>query len=118
MDEVHYDDLTAHGEAESSATVKQRVNAARAIQNVRFEGTCVHCNADMTSEMIKKYCVLDGDGERILQNAFDKLGLSARAYTRILKVARTIADLGGADKISAKHVAEAVMYRTLDKAVR
>ncbi len=118
VDEVHYDDLTAHGEAESSATVKQRVNAARAIQNVRFEGTCVHCNADMTSEMIKKYCVLDGDGERILQNAFDKLGLSARAYTRILKVARTIADLGGADKISAKHVAEAVMYRTLDKAVR
>ncbi|MDE6966825.1 MAG: hypothetical protein K2O94_07600, partial [Clostridiales bacterium] len=70
------------------------------------------------SAMIKKYCVLDGAGEKILQAAFDKLGMSARAYTRILKVARTIADLCGAPDISAKHVAEAVMYRALDKAVK
>ena len=118
VDEVNYDDLTSDVEAESSACVKERVNAARELQNKRYAGTTVHSNADMTSAMIKKYCVLDGAGEKILQAAFDKLGMSARAYTRILKVARTIADLCGAPDISAKHVAEAVMYRALDKAVK
>ncbi|MBD5132250.1 MAG: YifB family Mg chelatase-like AAA ATPase [Clostridiales bacterium] len=118
VDEVGYDELTSDGQAESSADVRKRVNAARAIQITRYAGTDVHCNAKMTSEMIKAHCALDTAGERILQNAFDKLGLTARAYTRILKVARTIADLDGAQNISAKHVAEAVMYRSLDKAVR
>ena len=118
VDEVKYDDLSSDVDAESSATVKERVNAAREVQNKRYAGTTVHSNADMTSAMIKKYCVVDAAGERILQAAFDKLGMSARAYTRILKVARTIADLGGAADISAKHIAEAVMYRALDKAVK
>lgn len=118
VDEVNYDDLTSDVEVESSACVKERVNAARELQNKRYSGTTVHSNADMTSAMIKKYCVLDGAGEKILQAAFDKLGMSARAYTRILKVARTIADLCGEPDISAKHVAEAVMYRALDKAVK
>ncbi len=117
VDEVNYDDLTDKSDAESSAAVKDRVNAARAVQTERYKGTGVHSNSKMTGEMIKNYCALDSDGEKILQNAFDKLGLSARAYTRILKVARTIADLDGKSRISARHIAEAVMYRSLDKAV-
>ncbi len=118
VDEVHYDELTSSETAESSATVKERVDAARKIQTRRFEGSAVHSNSKMTSEMIKKYCALDASGERILSNAFDKLGFSARAYTRILKVARTIADLDGNPKIESKHIAEAIMYRSLDKAVK
>ncbi|MCH5165710.1 MAG: YifB family Mg chelatase-like AAA ATPase [Clostridiales bacterium] len=118
VDEVGYGDLTEGIEAESSADVRARVNAARDVQNKRFDGTDVTCNANMTSEMIKTHCALDSAGERILQSAFDKLGLSARAYTRILKVARTIADLGGSENITSNHVAEAVMYRSLDKAVK
>lgn len=116
--EVCYGELTSTSEAESSADVRARVNAARAVQTERFKGTDVHSNAKMHGGMIKKYCALDAAGERVLQNAFDSLGLSARAYTRILKVARTIADLDGAENIGAKHIAEAVMYRSLDKAVK
>ncbi len=118
VDEVHYDELSSDTTAESSATVKARVNAARKIQVERYAGSNVHSNAKMTGEMIKKYCALDGAAETILSNAFDKLGFSARAYTRILKVARTIADLEGSDRITKKHVAEAIMYRSLDRAVR
>ena len=118
VDEVGYDDLTKETDTESSADVKARVDAARGVQTARYAGTNVHCNAKMTSEMIKKYCVLDSKGEKILQTAFDKLGMSARAYTRILKVARTIADLDGKTDIEAKHIAEAVMYRSLDRAVK
>ncbi len=118
VDEVRYDELTSGGLSESSATVKARVNAARAVQTARYAGTNVHSNANMSNAMIKKYCALDAAGERILSNAFDKLGFSARAYTRILKVARTIADLDGSENIQSKHIAEAVMYRSLDKAVK
>ena len=118
VDEVHYDELSSDATAESSETVKARVNAARALQTARYAGTGIYSNARMTSAMIKKYCALDGAGEKILSNAFDKLGLSARAYTRILKVARTIADLDGSENVQSKHVAEAVMYRSLDKAVK
>ncbi|MCM1367479.1 MAG: YifB family Mg chelatase-like AAA ATPase [Roseburia sp.] len=116
VDEVNYGELTSgETQAESSADVKARVNAARAIQTARYAGSGVYSNAKMTSEMIKKYCALDAAGEKILGSAFDKFGLSARAYSRILKVARTIADLEGAQNISSKHVAEAVMYRSLDR---
>lgn len=118
VDEVNYDDITSSAEAESSADVKRRVDKARAVQIKRYAGTGVYSNSQMTSEMIKRYCALDAAGEKILQNAFDKLGLSARAYTRILKVARTIADLDGQTDINAKHIAEAVMYRSLDRAVK
>ncbi len=118
VDEVNYGDLTSDVEAESSADVKARVDAARKLQTARYAGTPVHSNAKMTSEMIKAHCALDPAGEKIMQSAFDKLGMSARAYTRILKVARTIADLDGSASVGAKHVAEAVMYRSLDKAVK
>lgn len=118
VDEVNYDDLTKEENTESSEDVRARVNKARAVQTLRYAGTNVNCNANMTSEMIKKYCMLDEKGEKILQNAFDRLGMSARAYTRILKVARTIADLDNSETVSSRHVAEAVMYRSLDKAVK
>ncbi len=117
-EEVHYDELNSATDAESSAAVRERVNAARAVQTARYEGTGVHSNAKMTTAMIKRYCKLDSAGERILSGAFDKLGLSARAYSRILKVARTIADLDRSENIKSAHVAEAVMYRSLDKAVK
>ncbi len=118
VDEVNYDELHSESDAESSATVRERVNAARKIQTARFKDTGIHSNAKMTSAMIKEYCALDSAGERIMSNAFNKFGLSARAYSRILKVARSIADLDGAENIAQKHVAEAVMYRALDKAER
>lgn len=118
VDEVKYDELASYSTAESSADVKKRVNAARAVQIARFAGTNIHSNSEMTGEMIKKHCVPDAAGERILSGAFDKLGLSARAYTRILKVARTIADIEGEANILSKHIAEAVMYRSLDRAVK
>lgn len=118
VDEVHYDELSSSAESESSATVKERVNAARAIQTTRYSGTEIHSNAKMTTAMIKRYCVLDNTAESILSNAFNKLGMSARAYTRILKVARTIADLAGSETVTADHVAEAVGYRTLDRKER
>ena len=119
VDEVKYDELSSKSmEAESSSVVKERVNAARAVQLNRYAGSGVFSNAKMTSAMIKSYCALDAAGERILSSAFDKFGLSARAYTRVLKVARTIADLDGAENISSRHVTEAVMYRALDRTVK
>lgn len=118
VDEVQYSELAEGGEGESSAAVKARVNAARRVQTERYKNTPVHCNAKMTSAMIKKYCALDAAGERILSAAFDKLGMSARAYSRILKVARTIADVDGSENITARHVSEAVMYRAFDGEAR
>lgn len=118
VDEVHYNELSSGDLAESSAAVKERVNAARKIQTARYKGTGIFCNARMTSAMIKRYCVLDGKSASALSDAYEKLGLSARAYTRILKVARTIADLAGSENIESAHIKEAVMYRSIDKAVQ
>lgn len=118
VDEVQYDELSADTYAESSADVKLRVDAAKKIQVNRFADSGIHNNAAMNSQMIKQFCRLNADGEKILSAAFSKLDLSARAYTRILKVARTIADLDGSTDIAPKHVSESVMYRALDKAVQ
>ncbi|MDE6399039.1 MAG: YifB family Mg chelatase-like AAA ATPase [Clostridiales bacterium] len=115
VDNVTYDELTATEEAESSACVKARVDTARAIQAERYRGTGVHCNASMTTQMLGTYCTLGEDAQTLLKNAFDRLGLSARAYARILKVGRTIADLAGEEHITAEHIAEAVQYRSLDR---
>ncbi len=115
VDNVTYSELSASEHAEDSASVKERVDKARKIQNERYAGTGVHCNAAMTSHMIDKYCALDSEAQTLLKNAFDKLRLSARAYSRILKVARTIADLCGEESVSAEHVAEAIQYRSLDR---
>ena len=80
-----------------------------------FKGTKVHCNAQMTSRQIRKFCEPDAAGHRLLEIVTEKLGLSARAYTRILKVARTIADLEGSEAIREQHLAEAIQYRSLDR---
>lgn len=114
VDNVKYEELTDENESESSMEIKKRVDKARKIQLDRFKGTSTICNAKMTSEQVKKYCKLDEDCEIILKQAFDKLNLTARAYTRILKLARTIADLEGSEGINFEHISEALQYRTLD----
>ncbi len=115
VDNVTYDELTGTEESEDSASVKARVDAARKIQTERYRRTEIHSNARMNSAMLAKYCVLNSDAQSLLKNAFDKLNLSARAYSRILKVSRTIADLAGEENISAEHIAEAIQYRSLDR---
>jgi len=114
---VNFEELASRNiPSESSKTIRERVIKARNIQTERFKGIAsVYCNAQMRSQEIKKYCVLDDTGMKILKNAMEKLQLSARAYDRILKVARTIADLENSENILAQHVAEAVHYRSLDK---
>lgn len=112
-----YRDLSDTRETESSATIANRVIQARLVQQERFKGTKVHCNAQMNARLIKKHCELDAAGHRMLELAGDKLGFSARSYSRILKVARTIADLAGAEVIHEPHLAEAIQYRSLDRKV-
>ena len=91
------------------------MNAARLIQQNRFKGTAVTCNAKMDSAATKKYCVVTDAAMNMLEAAFEKLGLSARAYDKILRVARTIADLDNSEIIDVKHIAEAIGYRSLDR---
>jgi len=108
---VAYRDLSDSRETESSAAIAARVTQARNLQQERFKGTKVHCNAQMNARLIKKHCELDQNGHRMLELAGEKLGFSARSYSRILKVARTIADLAHAEHISVTHLAEALQYR-------
>jgi magnesium chelatase family protein len=115
VDSVEYKDLQDETMAECSADIKQRINAARAIQNDRLKGNKLYCNSQLSSAEIKQYCHLDASSARLLEDSFDKLGLSARAYNRILKVSRTIADLEGAASIRPEHIAEALQYRTMDR---
>ena len=112
---VNFDELSDTTKAESSEIIRARVNTARRIQIKRFEGTSVTCNSNMTPEMTRKYCILTDSASAMLKASFDKLGLSARAYDKILRVARTIADLDGSELIDVKHIAEAIQYRSLDR---
>ena len=112
---VHYADLASTTAAESSATVRARVNTARAQQRTRFTGTVIPHNAAMGVREIRQFCTLESTGERLLEQAMRHYGLSARAHDRIRKVARTIADLAGAETITAAHLSEAIQYRTLDR---
>jgi len=114
---VPFTDLTAEQGGESSSAVKQRVSAARDIQQKRFSRfKYVYCNSQMNSKAITKFCVLDASCQKLIESAVNRLGLSARAYNRIQKIARTIADLDNEEAISSKHVAEAIQYRRLDRA--
>lgn len=112
---VEYEDLTSKAGEESSAEVRRRVDAARKIQTLRFEGTRAKCNAHIEPAMFGRVCVMDDKADRMLKAAFDRLGMTARAYDRIMKVARTIADLDGSEVIRAAHISEAIQYRTLDR---
>ena len=112
---VPYKDLAAIGEDASSGEILARVMATREIQNHRFNSTVIHANAQMNSRQIKKFCEIDTESSGLLEKAMDRFGLSARAHARILKIARTIADLEGSPHIRAPHVAEAIQYRTLDR---
>lgn len=112
---VQYKELSDREAGEDSAAIRTRVNNAREGQLQRFAGRTLYCNAQMTSRDIRKFCQPDTAGEKLLEQAMTRLGLSARAYTRILKVARTIADLGSAEQIGSAHVAEAIQYRALDR---
>ncbi|MDO8426841.1 MAG: YifB family Mg chelatase-like AAA ATPase [Deltaproteobacteria bacterium] len=112
---VRFRELTRDRGAEGSTEVKGRVDKAREIQARRFKENKVFSNSRLPSKLIKKYCGLTADSSRLLETAVDRIGLSARAYTRILKVARTIADLEGQECISPHHISEAIQYRTLDR---
>jgi magnesium chelatase family protein len=112
---VRYSELRAAGEGEGSAAVRERVERCRKIQLGRFAKRGIHSNAQMTSRDIKKHCRIDTNGETLLESAITRLGLSARAYTRVLKVARTIADLDGSEPILTRHLSEAIQYRSLDR---
>jgi magnesium chelatase family protein len=113
---VKYKELRNGNPAEASASVRERVIAARAVQLERFKGEKkIYANAQMPPKLLRKHCEISADGEKLLENAIQKLGLSARAHDRILKVARTIADLDGAAEIQSRQLSEAIQYRTLDR---
>lgn len=113
--QVDFKKLSDEERGESSAEIKKRVNAARAIQTKRFEGTAVTCNAKMTPAMTRSFCRLDDTSKKMLERAFEAMDLSARAYDKILRIARTIADLDAKQDIELAHVTEALQYRALDR---
>lgn len=112
---VEFEELSSEKQAECSADIRARVNAAREIQNRRFRGTGISCNARITPDRLHDFCPMDEKSRTLLKTAFDRFGLSARAYDRVLKVCRTIADLDRSKTIEPRHVAEAVQYRSLDR---
>ena len=110
-----YKKISSKEKVENSTIIQERVNKARQIQLKRYKNYPIHSNAEIPTKMISEFCHLDNKGEELLQNAFKRFKLSVRAYEKILKVARTIADLDGKENIEVKHVAEAIQYRSLDK---
>lgn len=112
---VGYRELSQKAPGESSVSIRDRVVTARNLQLQRFHGKAIYCNAQMKSKDIRNFCKLDDAGHQLLKIAMDRIGLSARAYDRILKVSRTIADLAGSEHIRAEHLSEAIQYRSLDR---
>ena len=112
---VLYDELKNLTEEESSAQIRTRVTQAQQIQHLRYQGTNFRFNSDLNATAVKKYCILGKEEENLMRETFEKLNLTARSYSRILKVARTIADLSGEENISTSHLGEAVCYRAMDK---
>ena len=113
---VKYKELRSTGVTEESAVVRERVLRARALQTARFAGEKkVFSNSQMPPKLIRKHCAISDDGEKMLENAISRMGLSARAHDRILKVARTIADLDASENLETRHLGEAIQYRTLDR---
>lgn len=112
---IPYNQLKQKQKMETSQEIRNRVNQARKIQLERYQEYHIFSNSELTPQLIEKFCELNDKGKQILEMAFNKLGLSARAYNRILRVARTIADLEGSRKIQERHLAEAIQYRSLDR---
>jgi len=112
---LKYKELSDTKDAEPSAAIKARVEGARKVQRERFRTEGIFYNASMNTRLIKKYCVLNEESKELLKMAMTELGLSARAYGKILKVSRTIADLAGSEPIEAEHISEAIQYRSLDR---
>ncbi|MEE4254347.1 MAG: ATP-binding protein [Desulfuromusa sp.] len=112
---VAHKDLSDLKEGESSSSIRARVEAARVIQRERLAPYGMHSNAAMAARHIRKFCPVDDAGQKLLEMVVDKLGMSARSYSRILKVARTIADLAGEEQIRQPHLAEAIQYRGMDR---
>jgi magnesium chelatase family protein len=112
---VPYRELTGRSGEESSQVIRERVTRARILQGERFRRAKIHCNAQMNSRQIRAYCAVDAACTRLLESAIEKLGLSARAYHRILKIARTLADLAGSSAIGGEYIAEAIQYRSLER---
>lgn len=113
---VPFDKISSSGVAEDSSVIRERIIKAREIQDKRFKDQdSIHCNAQMTSKLMRKYATPDDEGSQLLKSAMNRFNLSARAYDRILKVSRTIADLDNSDKVLSKHLAEAINYRNLDR---
>ena len=112
---VEYSDLSHRTPQESSAAIAERIQRARDIQAKRFSGTGIKSNSGITSDIIAEVCRLTPEAEEMMHRAFDKLGMSARAYDRILKVARTCADLAGSEDIGTAHLSQAISYRSLDR---
>ena len=112
---MSYEDLAKTADGETSETIKARVNKARKIQHERYKNDNITSNAQLNASLLDKYCQLDESGNALMKTAFERLGLSARAHSKILKVARTIADIDGSDDIKQNHIAEAIQYRNLDR---
>ncbi|APG28228.1 ATP-dependent protease [Syntrophotalea acetylenivorans] len=112
---ISHKELSASGEAEASETIRERVKQARLRQQQRFSTSSTVCNAAMTPRQMRRFCSLDEAGQKLMETVTDRLGFSARTYTRILKVVRTIADLAGEEQIHQSHLAEAIQYRSLDR---
>jgi magnesium chelatase family protein len=113
---VGFDEMVARRQSHTSAQIRDRVVLARQAQSSRFRNSGnIHCNAMMPANVAKEICVISDSGRALLKTAMERLGLSARAYDRILKVSRTIADLAGSDQIMIEHLAEAIQYRSLDR---
>ena len=112
---VKFKELASDTPAESSASIRERVVGARSIQRERFYGEKIFSNAQMSPRLIRRHCLIDSASKALLENAITRLGLSARAYDRILKVSRTLADLEAKERIESLHVSEAIQYRTLDR---
>lgn len=112
---LSYNDLISRNAGEPSENIRERIEEVRVVQNRRFGSDKIFCNANMNARQVKKYCKMDEEGHRILKMAVTELGMSARAFDRILKVSRTIADLDHSESIQSHHVSEAIQYRTLDR---
>ena len=115
VDAVPVKEINQGAPAESSAVVGERVRRAREIQQQRYRGEGIHCNAQLDARLTKRYCALTQEATQVLHMAVERMGMSMRAYGRVLKVARTIADLEGCERVGLTHIAEAVGYRNLDR---